>query len=110
MDKSKRKVLEGVAVGQGRVKGKVKVITKPENTGKVKEGNILVAEFTNPLFTPAILKASAIITDKGGKTCHAALVAREFGIPCVVGTEKATKELENDMEVIVDGSEGIIYR
>ncbi len=101
--------LKGIPASYGIVKGKVKVVCNPRDINKLKSSEILVTKFTNPLFTPAILKASAIITDTGGKLCHAAIVAREFGIACVVGTEKATRVLRDGMNVIVDGEKGIIY-
>lgn len=101
--------LKGIAASYGLAKGKIKILYNAKDIGKLKDGEILVTKFTNPLFTPAILKASAIITDTGGETCHGAIVARELGIPCVVGTEKATKILKDGINVIVDGKRGIIY-
>ena len=101
--------LKGIAASYGIARGRVKVIHNPEDRGKLKAGEILVTTFTSPLLTPALLKASAIVTDTGGKTCHGAIIARELGIPCVVGTEKATKVLRDGMEIIVDGEKGVIY-
>lgn len=104
-----RPILKGIGASHGRVKGKVKIVLDPKDVDKVNEGDVLVTVMTNPLFTIAIENAKAIITDVGGLLCHAAIVARELGIPCVVGTEKATKVLEDGMEVIVDGEKGIVY-
>lgn len=75
------------------------------------EGGVLVAEMTNPSYFPAMKKAAAIVTDRGGRTCHAALVARELGIPCIVGTSDATEKLANGMEITVDGhdAKGLVY-
>ncbi|UCG95675.1 MAG: hypothetical protein JSV92_01335 [archaeon] len=102
-------LLRGIGAGKGTSKGKVRVILKPKDMEKMKRNEILVTEMTNPLFTPAIQKSAAIVTDVGGKLCHAAIVSRELGIPCVVNTEKATKILKDGMEVIVDGEEGVVY-
>lgn len=107
--KEKRILLKGTPASPGEVRGKVKIIIEPEDTGKIEYKDILVTPFTNPLFIPAILKALAIITDEGGMMCHAAIVSREFGIPCVTGTGQATKKLADEMEVIVDGERGLIY-
>jgi len=104
------KRIKGIAASWGSVKGQVKVICDPKDVSKMSHGEILVAEYTNPLFTSAILKASALITDTGGKLCHGAIVARELGIPAVVGTKKATKVLSDGMDVRVDGERGeILY-
>lgn len=107
--KEKKVLLSGIPASPGAARGKVKIIMGPEHLDKMKDKDVLVTPFTNPLFTPAILKASAIITDEGGMTCHAAIVAREFGIPCVTGTQQATKKLTDKMEVNVDGERGLIY-
>jgi len=109
-EKTKEKlILEGLGASPGVVKGKVKIILTPREANKMKDGEILVTVMTNPLYVTAIQRAKAIITDVGGMICHAAIVARELGIPCVVGTKKATKTLKDGLEVIVDGSEGKVY-
>ena len=95
---------------KGKVQGKVKIILDPNDSYKLKEGEILVTIMTNPLFVPAMKKAVAIVTDVGSQLCHAAIVSRELGIPCVVATKKATKVLKDGMEVIVDGSKGKVYQ
>jgi len=102
-------ILKGVPASPGRVKGIVKVLTVPEDVTKMNENDILVAPETNPEYLFAIIRASAIITDRGGILSHAAIVAREFGIPGVVGTFEATKKLKDGMEVTVDGEKGIVY-
>lgn len=108
---SKKKILlKGIPASPGRVEGKVKVLMGPEDAERMKEGNILVAPETNPEYTLAILKASAIVTDHGGTLSHPAIVAREIGIPGVVGTEKATQILKNGMKVTVDGTKGIVFK
>jgi len=106
----KKILLKGMPASAGKAKGKVKIILDPEKINKMKEGDILVTEMTNPLFVPAMKKAVAIVTDVGGQLSHAAIVSREFGIPCVVATKKATKTLKDGMEVIVDGSKGLVNR
>jgi pyruvate,water dikinase len=73
-------------------------------------GDILVTEMTTPDYVPAMRKASAIVTDTGGRTCHAAIVSRELGIPCVVGTGKATSVLKNGQMITVDGVSGLVYK
>ncbi len=72
----------------GVAAGKVKIILNPSEIDKISEGDILVTEMTTPDFVPAMKRAKAIVTDKGGRTAHAAIVSRELGIPCVVGTEQ----------------------
>ncbi|HDI11958.1 MAG TPA: phosphoenolpyruvate synthase, partial [Candidatus Bathyarchaeota archaeon] len=85
-------------------------IFSPEDAEKLmQKGDILVTTMTNPDFVPYMRIASAIVTDKGGVTCHAAIVSRELGIPCVVGTENATKVMETGKEYTVDARNGIIY-
>lgn len=105
----KKKLLEGISASPGKAKGKVRIILEPSEIGKMRKGDILVTRMTNPLFVPAMEKAAAIITDEGGITCHAAIVSRELGIPCVVATKRATKVLKDGMEITVDGSEGKIF-
>jgi len=102
-------ILKGIGASAGEVEGKVKLI-KDLNCSSCdfKEGDILVAKITNPAMI--ISKAGAIITDIGGITSHPAIVARELGIPCVVGTEEATKVLKDGMNIRVDGKKGVIYK
>ncbi len=102
-------ILSGLGASPGIVKGKVKIILSPREVNKMNDGEILVTVMTNPLYVTAIQKAKGIVTDVGGILSHAAIVARELGIPCVVGTEKATKILKDNMEVIVNGTEGKVY-
>lgn len=104
-----KKLCEGVAASPGKVLGEVCLIASPNERNKMKEGSVLVTESTNPEFTFMMLKASAIVTDYGGIICHAAIVAREFGIPAVVGCNDATKKLKDGMKILVDGGKGIVY-
>jgi len=109
-EQSQRIILKGIPASPGIARGKAKIILNPSECKKMKKGDILVTEMTNPLFLPAIKKARAIITDVGGLLCHAAIVSRELGIPCVVGTKKATKILKDENRVLVDGTKGEIYK
>lgn len=105
-------VLEGIAVGDGIGIGKVRrLFTLDGRDGsqdeeEFEEGEVLVTEMTDPDWEPLMKKASAIITDKGGRTCHAAIVAREIGIPAIVGTGNASKLFENGQKVTVSCAEG----
>ncbi len=102
-------LLEGSPAGPGVSCGPVKVVFDPANIDQVLEGDILVAEMTTPDFVPAMKRAAGIITDRGGRTCHAAIVSRELGIPCVVGAGDATQVLSTGQTVSVDGSRGRVY-
>jgi pyruvate,water dikinase len=108
--KIKRKILlKGQGASPGMASGPVKIIFSAKEIGKVENGDVLVAPMTNPDFGPAMKKAAAIVTDRGGQTSHAAIVSRELGVPCVVGTEKATKILKNGQIVTVNGAKGEVY-
>jgi len=107
---NKKIILKGIAASPGTAKGNVKVLFSPADTVKMQEGNILVAPLTTPQLISAILQASAIVTEIGGTLSHAAIVSRELGIPCIVGAKDATKILRDNMEIIVNGNEGIIFQ
>jgi len=102
-------LLRGLGATTGASGGKVKIISGPKEIGKVESGDILVAKMTSPDYVPAMRKASAIITDEGGITSHAAIVSRELGIPCIVGAGNATEILKDGMVVTVDADHGIVY-
>lgn len=102
-------ILAGTPASPGIGTGHVKVLASPKEIDKVKEGDVLVAKMTSPDYVPAMKKASAIITNEGGMTSHAAIVSRELGVPCVVGTKEATTKLKDDFVVTVDGAKGQIY-
>ncbi|OGK11981.1 hypothetical protein A2954_06635 [Candidatus Roizmanbacteria bacterium RIFCSPLOWO2_01_FULL_37_12] len=108
--KSNALMLTGSPASPGIATGPVKLIFSPKEIGLVKHGDILVAPLTNPDYVPAMKKAAAIVTDRGGRTSHAAIVSRELGLPAVVGTEKATKILKNEMVVTVNGATGEIFK
>jgi pyruvate,water dikinase len=103
-------ILKGLGASPGIGAGKVVVIFEADEIDKVKEGDILVTTMTNPDMVPAMKRAAAIITDEGGRTSHAAIVSRELGIPCVVGTKEATKVLKTGDYVTVDGGRGLVYK
>jgi len=102
-------ILSGMSASPGIGTGPVKILKSPKEIGKVERGDVLVAPMTSPDYVPAMKKSAAIITDEGGETSHAAIVSRELGIPCVVGTKEATKRLKDGMIVSVDGSSGLIF-
>ena len=105
-----RPILIGVAASPGIAVGSVKLVADASQLDKVVRGDILVTEMTTPDFVPAMKRAVAIITDRGGRTAHAAIVSRELGIPCVVGTDIATKILSDGQEITVDGFSGRVYQ
>jgi len=102
-------LLSGQPASPGVGVGIIRVVHDPRDIDMVRPGDVLVSEMTTPDFVPAMKRASAIITERGGRTCHAAIVSRELGIPCVVGAHNATTALEVDREVTVDGSDGKVY-
>lgn len=102
-------ILEGLGASPGIAYGEAKLLSDPKELGKVKDGDILVAVMTTPDMVPAMKRASAIVTDEGGLTCHAAIVSRELGCPAVVGTKKATSVLSDGMGITVDGEKGLVY-
>jgi len=112
LEKKGRVLLEGLSVGSKIGQGKVRIIKNIKELNNFKKGEVLVASSTNPDFEPVMKIASAIITDFGGRTSHAAIVSREIGVPCIVGTGKATKILKNGQGVTVscaEGERGFVY-
>jgi len=102
-------ILTGLSASPGIAVGPARIVPDASQIDKVQHGDILVAEMTTPDFVPAMKRAAAIVTDRGGRTAHAAIVSRELGIPCVVGTETATKTLTDGQEITVDGYEGKVF-
>ncbi|HSV41851.1 MAG TPA: PEP/pyruvate-binding domain-containing protein, partial [Methanomassiliicoccales archaeon] len=90
-------LVKGLAASPGRASGPVRFISEEMNLDIVKKGDIMVTAMTSPDMVPAMTRAAAIVTDEGGMTCHAAIVARELGIPCIVGTSEATEKLHEGM-------------
>ncbi len=106
----KKPVVTGLPASPGIAVGRAKVVSSVEEAlKKIEEGDVLVTKMTNPDWVPFMKKASAVVTDEGGITCHAAIVSRELGIPAIVGTGNATKVLKDDMLVTVDGNTGKVY-
>lgn len=107
---SEKKVLvRGLGASPGMAAGRVVLINDFDDVTKIEKNTVLVTKMTNPDMVPAMKKSAAIITDEGGRTCHAAIVSRELGIPCIVGTKNATEILKEGMEVTVDASRGVVY-
>ena len=105
-------LVEGRAIGQRIGSGRVRVLTSIDQMHDFAHGDVLVAYMTDPDWEPIMKRASAIITDRGGRTCHAAIIARELGIPAVVGTGVATHALKDGQEVTVscaEGDDGLVY-
>ena len=105
-------VTKGTRVGDRIGSGKANRIMNPSEIGKFKDGDVLVTEMTDPDWVEIMRRASAIVTDKGGRTCHAAIVSRELGIPCVVGTADATQKIPDGNDVTVScagGNEGFVF-
>jgi pyruvate,water dikinase len=106
-------LVSGTSVGNKIGVGKASVIAGIEGINDFKQGDVLVTTMTDPDWVPIMKKAAAIVTDKGGRTCHAAIVSRELGIPCIVGTDTATQRIKNGEDVTVscnEGDEGKVYR
>lgn len=112
-----KKILTGFPASKGLVQGKVKLLNDniyksaelEESINKVGKGDIVVTPMTRPTYLIAVRRSCGIITDLGGALCHAAICAREFGIPAVVGTQTATKMLRDGQKIIIDGTEGVVY-
>ncbi|HXW37704.1 MAG TPA: phosphoenolpyruvate synthase [Nitrososphaerales archaeon] len=102
-------ILKGLGASPGVGRGPVKLVTDPSELGKIEKGDVMVTKMTTPDFVPAMLKTAGIVTDEGGMTSHAAIVSRELGVPCVVGTGRATSVLSGGTTVSVDGSRGLIF-
>lgn len=102
-------ILKGIPASSGVVEGIVKIVKGIKDISKFKEGDILVAEITEPSMVIMMNKAGAIVTDKGGLTSHPAIISRELGIPCVVATRNATKLLKDGVKIRVDGTRGEVF-
>jgi pyruvate,water dikinase len=101
-------LFRGLGASPGAATGRVRVLTTPAQAAQLQHGEVLVAPMTSPDWVPIMRRASAIVTDAGGMTSHAAIVSRELGIPCVVGTRVATRTLRDGMLVTVNGKEGTV--
>lgn len=112
LKKTGKVVIQGVAVGAKIGQGPAQVIKSIKEISKFKPGSVLVTEMTDPDWEPVMKQATAIVTNSGGRTCHAAIVSRELGIPCIVGTAKATTAIKHGQKVTVscaEGEVGLVY-
>jgi len=105
----KKIILRGLGASPGLASGKVKIIRDIDELDKIQTGDILVTVMTTPDMVPAMKRASGILTDEGGVTCHASIVSRELGIPCIVGTGDATRKLKDNQVITMDGTKGLVY-
>ena len=99
-------LLQGLPAVPGAASGVVRVLMDVRDGARLQDGEVLVAQMTNPDWLPTMRRAAALVTDTGGMTCHAAIVARELGVPCIVGARTATKDLKDGTVVTVDGTHG----
>lgn len=102
-------IAQGLGASTGTVTGRVRVLSSPDELDQLVDGEVLVVQHSSPAWTVGMLRASAIISEFGGIISHAAIVAREMGVPCVVSVEHATSLLVNGMLVRVDGETGTIH-
>ena len=103
-------ILKGIVGSRGFTQGIAKIVRTVSDLEKVKTGDVMVAITTHPDFVPAMHRACAIVTDEGGLTSHAAIVSREFNIPCIVGTKTATRTFEDGDFVLVDAKKGVVKK
>jgi pyruvate,water dikinase len=99
---------QGVCASPGLVKGRIKIVASPAENNKVKDGDILVCHATTVDYLPAMKRAVAFVTEVGGLTCHAAVVAREFGVPCIVSLKNAMKNFKDNDRVELNADTGTI--
>lgn len=107
---SEKGIVKGKTASGGYAKGKVKILRRAKDIEKMNEGDILIAPMTTPDYIPVMAKAAAVVTDEGGALCHAAIVSREMGKPCVIATEYATKIFNDGETVEVNADEGVVKR
>ena len=106
MQQTGKRLLTGLAIGEAIAAGQVCLIRRAADIARFQDDAILVTEMTDPDWVPIMKRARGIVTDHGGRTCHAAIVSRELGIPAIVGTGKATEILKNGQEITISGAEG----
>ena len=102
-------LVRGLGASPGMASGEVKIVLDIDELDKIEEGDIMVTTMTTPDMVPAMRRASGIVTDEGGVTCHASIISRELGIPCVVGTGDATTTLKENSGVTLDGKKGLVF-
>jgi rifampicin phosphotransferase len=101
-------VLRGSGASSGVVRGKARILREERDFERLRPGEILVCRYTNPAWTPLFTIAAGVVTDTGGAASHAAIVAREYGIPAVLGALGATQRIVDGQEIIVDGTAGVV--
>lgn len=104
-----KQVISGSIANRGKIKGTARVLTSYQDIYKVEKGDIIVATMTTPDYVSAMEKAGGFITDEGGITCHAAILSREFNVPCIVGTVNATRKIKDGQRIELDAYTGKIY-
>ncbi len=109
LGESETPILQGLGVGDRNASGRVRILTSPADGHLLADGDVLVAEMTSPDWVATMRRASALVTDAGGSTCHAAIVSRELGLPAIVGTRTATTTLRNGDMVTVDAAAGQVF-
>jgi pyruvate,water dikinase len=102
-------VIRGLAVNTGTYEGTARLVSSPDDFARIQPGDVLVARMTSPYFNVVLPLLGALVTDRGGQLCHAAIVAREYGIPGIVGTREATAKIADGSRVRVDGSTGEVH-
>ena len=102
-------ILKGIPASSGVAEGTAKIVSGSQDQDSFSEGDILVTRITDPTMVLMMSKAAGIVCNIGGITSHPSIVSREMGIPCVVGTETATKQLKDGMRIKVDGTKGEVY-
>ena len=102
-------LVRGLGASPGMASGSVKIVLDIDELDKIQDGDIMVTTMTTPDMVPAMRRASGIVTDEGGVTCHASIISRELGIPCVVGTGNATTTLKENTGVTLDGKKGLVF-
>lgn len=113
LNEKSKLLISGAAIGQKIGAGKARIIEKLEDMDQLQEGDVLITEMTDPDWEPVMKRASAIVTNRGGRTCHAAIIARELGVPAVVGCGDATEKVDDEQDVTVvcsEGENGHIYQ
>lgn len=106
----KNKIIEGLGVSSGTACGPTRVVLDVSDLKKIKDGEILVTRSSTPHIISCLRRIAGIVTDVGGITSHAAILAREIGLPCVVGTVNATKILKDGMRIFINGYDGQVYK
>jgi pyruvate,water dikinase len=100
--------IRGFAASNGVVEGTARIVKSVEEIGRLQQGDILVCQITNPTWAPVFQKIAGAVSDIGGSMSHAAIVAREFGLPAVVGTGSATSRIKDGQRIRVDGGRGVV--